>query len=348
MNKKGFTLVELLAVVIILALLALITSTSVTKMVKDSKDELSETQIELIKTSAKTWGADNLDKLPSPGKCSYLTLGDLKEYGLIDSKVINASTNKEISDNLIIKLTTTTNSYGNPITNYEVNSNDISGCSHNLYKKYENGEEVYFDVKNGKACTKREYENSWDATTQDYLNSKTGYNGIKEETDTTNANSCLKFYAFNDNQETKIVNLLLDHNIGSSSWSSNGSDEDGPVDLLSKLKLETDSWKGTEIPNNYRYISYKDQEYKARLITAQEVADLVKIENFNENSTGNGYYNFSSNVGYEWLGNNYWTASVYNNGSGGAWLVGTNLIGGNTITSQSGVRPVIEVSKSKF
>lgn len=128
MKDKGFTLVELLAVVIILALLALLTSTSVTKIVKNSKKELSDTQIKLIESAAKTWGADNLNILPPAGECSYLTLRDLKEYGLIDSKVIDSNTNKELSDNLKIKITTTTNSYGNSITNYEVNPSNVSTC----------------------------------------------------------------------------------------------------------------------------------------------------------------------------------------------------------------------------
>ena len=39
-NKKGITLVELLAVVVILALLAIVVGTAITKMVKDSKEKL--------------------------------------------------------------------------------------------------------------------------------------------------------------------------------------------------------------------------------------------------------------------------------------------------------------------
>ena len=53
MNKKGFTLVELLAVIIILSLLALLASTSVSKIVKDSKSDLYDTQINLIKSAYK-------------------------------------------------------------------------------------------------------------------------------------------------------------------------------------------------------------------------------------------------------------------------------------------------------
>lgn len=126
MNRKGFTLVELLAVIIILSLLALITSTSITKLVSDSKDDLSDVQIQLIKSAAQTWGADNLSQLPNVGECSYITLGDLKKYGIIDSKIINPKNNQEISDDLKIKISNDKNEYGKEKISYEVNASEAS------------------------------------------------------------------------------------------------------------------------------------------------------------------------------------------------------------------------------
>ncbi len=128
MNKKGFTLVELLAVIVILALLALLTSTAVTKLVKDAKNDLSDTQIQLIKSAADTWVADNLNNLPSSGSCGYLTLQDLKYYGLLDNVILDPKNNEEISNDLKIKITTTTSAYGNPVTKAEVNPESIEGC----------------------------------------------------------------------------------------------------------------------------------------------------------------------------------------------------------------------------
>lgn len=132
MNKKGFTLVELLAVIVILALLALLTSTAVTKLVKDSKNDLSEIQMKSIKSAAESWGAENLSKLPDVGECKYLTLQDLKNSGLLDSNIIDPNTNEEISDNLYIKITTTTNS-GKDIVSYEVNPESVSGCTDAMF-----------------------------------------------------------------------------------------------------------------------------------------------------------------------------------------------------------------------
>lgn len=128
MNNKGFTLVELLAVIIILSLLAILASTSVSKIVKDSKNDLYDTQINLIKSAAEAWGADNLYDLPDDGTCKYLTLRDLKQYGLIDSQIKDPRTNELFPNKLLIKITGKKNSFGLNNVTYEVDSTDIENC----------------------------------------------------------------------------------------------------------------------------------------------------------------------------------------------------------------------------
>lgn len=126
--NRGFTLVELLAVIIILSLLVLITSTVVTKVVKDAKRDISSVQKALIESAAKTWGSENIDKLPSEEECIYLTLEDLKNYGLIDSSIIDSNTGKEIPNDTNIKISATS-SNNMPIYTYEVGSEDIDACT---------------------------------------------------------------------------------------------------------------------------------------------------------------------------------------------------------------------------
>ena len=242
MNKKGFTLVELLAVIIILSLLALLTSTAVTKLVKDAKDDLSSTQIELIKSAAQTWGADNLTGLPKAGKCSYLTVGNLKDYGLIDSNIKNFNTNTPIRDDLKIKISTSINkNTGKLITTYEVDPENINGC----YKQaYANGEVVYYDVVHGIGCTQRDYRED---------NSVAGYNGYTnrdisgvETEKLSTQSSCLKFYAFNDDYSRKL-NLLLDHDIAIASWANANIS----LTALSQLYNLTKQWNTPYISNDY-------------------------------------------------------------------------------------------------
>ena len=54
-NQKGFTLVELLAVIVVIAILMTVASTSVFGILSDSKDKLLEEQISSLKEAAVTY-----------------------------------------------------------------------------------------------------------------------------------------------------------------------------------------------------------------------------------------------------------------------------------------------------
>ena len=131
MNRKGFTLVELLTVVIILALIALLVVTGVTKLVKNSRENLSDIQLSSLKESASIWAVENTEFLPDDNECIYMTLGYLKDYGLVNEKVIDAKTSNDLSDNLFIKISAELSEYNKLIYNYEIidNINDLNNCT---------------------------------------------------------------------------------------------------------------------------------------------------------------------------------------------------------------------------
>lgn len=60
-NKKAFTLVELLAVITILGIIALITVPNVINIVNDSKSNIDKRQEEQILKAAKLWAAKNVN-----------------------------------------------------------------------------------------------------------------------------------------------------------------------------------------------------------------------------------------------------------------------------------------------
>ena len=131
MNKKGFTLIELLGVIVILALIALLTTTSISKVLTDAKDELSDIQKEAIIKAAKAWGAENLNRLPEPENCIYITLQDLKKAGLIDSSVIDPKTKSEVSNYLMIEIHAKLNEYEKTVYSYEIlDENVTTSCDY--------------------------------------------------------------------------------------------------------------------------------------------------------------------------------------------------------------------------
>ena len=88
MNKKGFTLVELLAVLIILGIEITITATSILKQIKDSKKTLTESQINLVKTASIEY-ADKKGFFKTNNTKYNICIESLKKEGLIDDDIIN-------------------------------------------------------------------------------------------------------------------------------------------------------------------------------------------------------------------------------------------------------------------
>lgn len=318
MSRKGFTIIELLAVIIIITLLMLITSTAITKILKDSKDDSYKNQIGLIKKAAEMWGSNNIYLLPEatedspkinniPTVIEYIKLSNLYDSGMLE-QTKNPKTNEYFNDNdLLIKITSTLKNGKNNIsyeiiTDSEQMTSIIDNYNYILYDTI--GTPIYFNVATGESCTSLEYKASYSSSTNDYLNSKTGYNGILSETQTSNAqNSCLKFYVLDSDDE--YMKLILDHNIGSATvyWISAsdfhsllGNESEsvdaryGPVTLVNELYENTKNWVGTEPIDNYSYtltssnssvdytIKYRDREFKAKIPTVSEILKAVGME----------------------------------------------------------------------
>ena len=77
--KKGFTLVELLAVIIILGVIALITFPVIDNSIKKSKEESLQRTIDAIEQASYEYSVDNDIGYPSIDAPSSLSLDDLKQ-----------------------------------------------------------------------------------------------------------------------------------------------------------------------------------------------------------------------------------------------------------------------------
>ncbi|MBP3921074.1 MAG: type II secretion system protein [Bacilli bacterium] len=103
MNKKAFTLIELLGVVTILSMLGLIIVPVTTNIIRENKEKLYETQIRNIKQATSNFVSENFLKLNiENGQKLGITLGKLKELGHIDTEIKNPITKEKFEDNLVI------------------------------------------------------------------------------------------------------------------------------------------------------------------------------------------------------------------------------------------------------
>lgn len=80
--KKAFTLIELVAVIILIGVIGLITTPIITNTINKNKESLYQSQLVEIKEAASKWAYNNLDLLPSiDGQSISVTLLDLKKQG---------------------------------------------------------------------------------------------------------------------------------------------------------------------------------------------------------------------------------------------------------------------------
>ena len=93
--KKGFTLVELLAVIVILSLLIIITGLGVSKLLKSTKNELNDVERAAIISAAEIWSADNLDEIEKYD-CTYIQVQDLIGQGILSGELKSFNKNSEL------------------------------------------------------------------------------------------------------------------------------------------------------------------------------------------------------------------------------------------------------------
>ncbi len=113
MKKNGFTLAELLGVLVLLGILGLIVFTSVDRVIKEGKNDLYKIQITNIKNALQEWTSDpeNWKNIPKEGDTLTLTLGQLKQSGKMDINIKDPRTDILFPEDMLLTITTRHNKY---------------------------------------------------------------------------------------------------------------------------------------------------------------------------------------------------------------------------------------------
>jgi len=94
-NRNGFTLIELIAVIVILSLIAVLIFPAIEKTINGAKSDLYDTQVKSIIDGAKSWVADHPRFLPvNDGDELIISLGELKIGAYIEVDITNPKSNK--------------------------------------------------------------------------------------------------------------------------------------------------------------------------------------------------------------------------------------------------------------
>ena len=329
-KNKGFTLVELLAVIVILALIALIATPIILNVINDAK-----------KQAAKDSAYGYMDAVEK-----YIVSSELEDKSIKDGTYsveylnsMGVSVKGSTPDNGNIEIkNSSVKSYDIGIDGYEVSNGEVKKVS--TTKSFKNGTAVYYNPETGNKCSKEEAKST---------------TGTKR--------GCMKWYVFNDKEGNATVNVILDHNTTANvAWNSTGSNSE-MKEAADTLKTDTSTWKNT-----------------ARLITANEIAKITGHPTFDASKENQKYFyldsnnqtqtvNASNKSKYAWLfdytngctsyGCNkadsstwgYWTSTRSIGGSlTAAWrVIGSGHLFNNNVTfADSGIRPVITISKSNI
>ena len=127
MKNKGFTLVELLAVVAILAVIALITIPIVTKTITNSKNSTSDRQKEQIEKAAQTWFIKEYGSLKED-ETLIVTVDRIKSDGYIEqSEIESIKTGNPMQG--CVKITYRSNQYKYELVETEQSNDSRCDCS---------------------------------------------------------------------------------------------------------------------------------------------------------------------------------------------------------------------------
>lgn len=112
MKNKGFTLIELVAIIALLGSIFLITYTEVNQSLEKSENQLSEVQKSNIKASSQNWAVDNLNKLPKEsGKSCNVNLQTLQNEGYIEESIKNPKKKREEITNVYVQISKKNDNY---------------------------------------------------------------------------------------------------------------------------------------------------------------------------------------------------------------------------------------------
>ncbi len=110
MKNKGFTLVELLAVIAVLMLLVAVIAPKVMEQLNTSKTITQQEQINTLINITKIYTNEHTDRLPNENQTSIITIDELMQSGMISKKqIIDPKTKEEMIG--CIKITNENNKF---------------------------------------------------------------------------------------------------------------------------------------------------------------------------------------------------------------------------------------------
>lgn len=184
MKKNGFTLVELLAVIVILGVLSMIVFPATTKIIKKAREDSYNVQVSDIITASKKWIMENSESIDNYETNNInLTLTTLKQEGYLKNTFVkNSKSKKYMAGCVVIKYENNAfkYEYKNKDTNYSklTNENIISIENEEMTGCNERKGFIYTYSKDGNNYSKNISTNNTNTSAYETLKGKVGTNDV--------------------------------------------------------------------------------------------------------------------------------------------------------------------------
>ena len=110
--KKGFTLVELIGVIIILALIMLLAVPPILNSIRSTRNELSDASKKIIYTAANLYVSENLNDFPKyEGNTFCVSIDTLSKKEYLPTVVYDSTTGDEIPKDSLVEIKVENNNY---------------------------------------------------------------------------------------------------------------------------------------------------------------------------------------------------------------------------------------------
>ena len=324
-KNKGFTLVELLAVIVILALIALIATPIILNVINDAKKQAA-------KDSAYGY-MDAVEKYIVSSELEDKSIQD-RTYSVEELNSMGVSVKGSTPDNGNIEIkNSSVKSYDIGIDGYVVRNGKVEKVS--TTKSFKNGTAVYYNPETETKCKS------------------------SEAVSTPGTNSgCMKWYVFNDKEGNVTVNVILDHNTTAGvAYNSTGSNSE-MKEVKKALENDTGTWKNTArliTANEVAKITKHPTFDASKENQDWFCLDTNKSDNTSYCSKAQGTSEYAWLFDYTYECTNYgcntsdlstwgyWTSTS-------SWHVSRfgHLSNTNANYADSGVRPVITISKANI
>ena len=325
-KKKGFTLIELIAVLVIMAILALIVTPLVMNIIRKARVSADKRSIDAYGRSIELAIAGYLlDTGKFPTEVSQLTI----EYS---GNKVECETTKINSDSSVYLAGCTVS--GRSVENYTYGSDKSP-----TYQAYSVGDEVtyngvnYYVIKDSSTSEESVILLKAEPLSVAEVN-QYGEGHINKYTYCTSG-QCPSDVAYDINGYGAMAYYTSSTCVNNRDYSGCTSDY-----AQSDVKYGIDAWKTAQAP----------AATEARLITFEELTENLGYEYYEE-GTSSGYRKTESTP--SWVCNSnysYWTMSPYDDSASAVWYVGggDGLYGFSVSNNDGVVRPVITLSKSNL